>query len=140
MLVATTHQIPFRRKRCRYRSMHRMKASENTREEAMMTEDAEARARIRSFLPPITMMVLSIPLLLNVLPRNWMYGVRTRETMASDAAWVAGNRLGAITLIAASAIWILAAIYLPRPYVKPVGIAAVLLAFAVLFVTQGWSI
>jgi uncharacterized membrane protein len=106
----------------------------------MMTEDAEARARIRSFLPPITMIILSIPMLFDVLPRNWLYGVRTRETMASDAAWVAGNRLGGIALIAASVFWILAAIYLPRPYVKPVGIAAVLLAFAVLFITQGWSI
>src|SRR5688500_8164687 len=100
---------------------------------AMTTEDAEARARIRSFLPPITMILLSIPMLFNLLPRNWMYGVRTRETMASDAAWVAGNRLGAIALIGASVIWILAAAYLPRPYVKPVGLAAVLLAFALLF-------
>ena len=106
----------------------------------MTTEDAEARARIRSFLPPITMILLSIPMLFNLLPRNWMYGVRTRETMASDAAWVAGNRLGAIALIGASVIWILAAAYLPRPYVKPVGLAAVLLAFALLFFTQGWSI
>ena len=106
----------------------------------MMTDDAEARARIRSFLPPITLLLLSIPMFLNLLPRNWMYGVRTRETMASDAAWEAGNQLGAIAMIGASVIWLLAAAYLPRPYVKPVGIAAVLLAVALLFITQGWSI
>ena len=93
----------------------------------MMTDDAEARARIRSFLPPATLILLSIPMFLNLLPRNWMYGVRTRETMASDAAWEAGNRLGAIAMIGASVIWLLAATYLPRPYVKPVGIAALLL-------------
>jgi uncharacterized membrane protein len=106
----------------------------------MMTDDSEARARIRSFFPPITMILLSIPMLFDLLPRNWIYGVRTRETMASDVAWVAGNRLGGIALIVASMIWILAAIYLPRAYVKPVGIAAVVIAFAVLFITQGWSI
>ena len=106
----------------------------------MTTDDREARARIRSFLPPATMILLSIPLLFDMVPRNWMYGVRTRETMASDAAWAAGNRLGAIALIGASVVWLLAATYLPRRYVKPVGIAAVLLAFALLFFTQGWSI
>ena len=105
----------------------------------MMTDDAEARARIRSFFPPITMILVSIPMLFDLLPRNWMYGVRTRETLASDAAWVAGNRLGGIALMAASAIWIVAAVYLPPAYVKPVGIAAVVIAFAVLFITQGWS-
>jgi cadmium resistance protein CadD (predicted permease) len=106
----------------------------------MTTDDAEARARIRSFLAPITLIVVSIPMLLNLVPRNWMYGVRTRETMASDAAWEAGNRLGALAIIRASVVWLLAATYLPRPYVKPVGIAALLLAVALLFMTQGWSI
>jgi hypothetical protein len=102
--------------------------------------DAEARARIRSFLPPITLIVVAIPLLLNLIPRNALYGVRTRETMVSDAAWAAGNRLGAIALIGASVVWILAAAYLPPRYVKPVGFAAILLAAALLFLTQGWSI
>jgi len=106
----------------------------------MTTDNTERRARIRSFLPPITMILVSIPLLLNILPRNSIYGVRTRETMASEAAWEAGNRLGGLALIAASVVWLLAATYLPRPYVKPVGVAAVLLAVGLLFVIQGWSI
>ena len=106
----------------------------------MKNDDAEARARIRSFLPPITMILVSIPLLLNIVPRNVLYGIRTRETMASDAAWEAGNRIGGIALIAASVVWLLAATYLPRPYVKPVGIAALLVAVALSFITQGWSV
>lgn len=106
----------------------------------MATGDAEARTRIRSFFPPATIILLSIPLLLNIVPRNWMYGVRTRETMASDAAWEAGNRLGAIALIGAAVVWILAATYLPRAYVKPVGLATLLIAVVLLFITQGWSI
>ena len=60
----------------------------------MTIDDAAARARIRSFLAPITIMVVSIPMVLNLFPRNWLYGIRTRETMASDAAWEAANRLG----------------------------------------------
>jgi hypothetical protein len=60
--------------------------------------------------------------------------------MASQAAWEHGNRLGGLAILAASSIWILAAVYLPRQYVKPVGIGAVLLAMALLFISQGWSI
>jgi sterol desaturase/sphingolipid hydroxylase (fatty acid hydroxylase superfamily) len=68
-----------------------------------------------------------------------MFGVRTRDTMASEAAWVAGNRAGGLVLLAACAVWVMAAIYLPRPYVKPIGIAAVLVSVGILFISQGWS-
>ena len=105
----------------------------------MTTDDAEARARIRSFMPPITLIVVAIVMISNIFPRNWMFGVRTRETLSSDAAWAAGNRIGGLAVIGASVVWLLAAAYLPRPYVKPVGVAAVLAVTALLFMTQGWS-
>ena len=105
----------------------------------MTSDDAEARARIRSFMPPITLILVAILMISNVFPRNWMFGVRVRETMASDAAWAAGNRIGGLALIGASVVWLVAAVYLPRPYVKPVGLAAVLAATALLFITQGWT-
>jgi len=68
-----------------------------------------------------------------------MFGVRTRETLASEAAWAAGNRVGGLVLLAASVLWVLAAIYLPRRYVKPVGLVAILVSVAALFISQGWS-
>ena len=49
---------------------------------ATTTSDAEARARIRQFFPPITIILVSVPLILEMIPRNGFYGVRTRETMA----------------------------------------------------------
>jgi uncharacterized membrane protein len=106
---------------------------------AMSANDAEARARIRLFREPVTLILVAFVMIANVLPRNWMFGVRTRETMASEEAWVAGNRAGGLVLLAACAVWVLAAVYLPRPYVRPVGIAAVLVSVAILFVSQGWS-
>jgi hypothetical protein len=60
--------------------------------------------------------------------------------MASEAAWDVGIRLGGLTLIGASVVWLLAATCLPRPCMKPVGVAARLLAVGLLFVIQGWSI
>ena len=105
----------------------------------MIADDAEARARIRSFMPPITLIVVAILMISNVFPRNWLLGVRTRETMSSDAAWVAGNRIGGLALIGASVLWLVAAAYLPPRLAKPVGVAAVVVVTVLLFVTQGWS-
>jgi uncharacterized membrane protein len=102
--------------------------------------DAEARARIRLFFPPITILLVCLPLLFNLIPRNRWYGVRVREAMASDAAWYAVNRLGGMALIAACLIWLAAAAYAPRQYVKPIGVGAILLTLAILVVTQRWTL
>ena len=106
----------------------------------MTTDEAETRARIRLFFPPITVILVCIPLVFDLIPRNRWYGIRVRETMASDAAWYAANRLGAIALIGASLVWLGAAAYVPRQYVKLIGVAAILLTLAILVVTQGWTL
>ena len=106
----------------------------------MTTADAEARARIRLFFPPITIILVCLPLLFDLIPRNRWYGVRVREAMASEAAWYAVNRLGGMALMSACLIWLAAAIYAPRQYVKPIGVGAVLLTLAILVVTQGWTL
>jgi uncharacterized membrane protein len=113
--------------------------SEKEGEEAMTT-DAEARARIRQFLPPIGIILICIPLVLNLIPRNGMYGIRVREAFASDASWYTINQLGGIALIGACAVWIAAAAYAPRRFVKLIGITAIVLTLAVLVVTQGWTL
>jgi len=105
----------------------------------MAMTDAEARARIRLFREPVTLILVALVMIANIVPRNWMFGVRTRETLASEAAWVAGNRVGGFVLLAASVLWVLAAIYLPRRYVKPVGLATLLFSVIILFLSQGWS-
>jgi uncharacterized membrane protein len=102
----------------------------------MAMTDAEARARIRLFREPVTLILVALVMIANIVPRNWMFGVRTRETLASEAAWVAGNRVGGLV---SSVLWVLAAIYLPRRYVKPVGLAALLFSVVILFISQGWS-
>ena len=40
----------------------------------------------------------------NQLPRNWVAGLRTRTTMASDEAWYAGQRAGAGYVVAAGVV------------------------------------
>jgi uncharacterized membrane protein len=118
----------------------RLSGQTGERTKMMAADNTDVRARMRPFREPIILAMVALVTLSNILPRNPVWGVRTRETMASQAAWEHGNRLGGLATLAASSIWILAAVYLPRRYVKPVGIVAVLLAFAILFISQGWSI
>ena len=106
----------------------------------MNTADAEARAHIRQFMPPLMIIFVSVPLVLGLIPRNGFYGIRVREAFASDASWYAINRLGSIALIGASVVWMVAAAYAPRRFVKLIGIAAIVLTLAVLLVTQGWTL
>jgi hypothetical protein len=107
---------------------------------AMTTADEEARERIRLFFPPITIMLVCLPLLFGLIPRNRWYGVRVREAMTSDAAWYAVNRTGALALIGACLVWVAAATYAPRKYVKAIGVAAVLLTLLMLAATQRWTL
>jgi hypothetical protein len=105
-----------------------------------MNTDAEARAHIRQFMPPLIVVFVSLPTAFGLIPRNGFYGIRVREAFASDASWYAINRLGSLALIGACLVWVAAAAYAPRPFVKLIGIAAVLLTLAVLALTQGWTI
>jgi len=109
-------------------------------EKAMNAADAEARAQIRQFMPPLMIIFVSLPLVFGLIPRNGFYGIRVREAFASDASWYAINRLGSIALVGACLVWMAAAAYAPRRFVKLIGIAAILLTLAVLVVTQGWTL
>jgi formate hydrogenlyase subunit 3/multisubunit Na+/H+ antiporter MnhD subunit len=102
-------------------------------------EAAETRARIRLFFPPLTIILVCLPLVFDLIPRNRWYGVRVREAMASDRAWYAANRIGGVALIGACLIWLVAAVYAPR-YVKPIGVLAVLFTFLLLAATRGWTL
>ncbi|MGE4056276.1 MAG: SdpI family protein, partial [Vicinamibacterales bacterium] len=79
-----------------------------------------------------------IPLLFNLVPRNGFYGIRTREAMASDADWYAMNRFGGVVLIVASLVWIVAVVYARSRFVKPIGVAAVLISVGIILLAQAW--
>jgi hypothetical protein len=106
----------------------------------MNTAEAEVRAHIRQFMCPIMIILVSLPLVFGLIPRNGFYGIRVREAFASDANWYAINRLGSLALAGACLLWIAAAAWAPRRLVKPIGIAAVVLTLAALVLTQGWTL
>jgi uncharacterized membrane protein len=56
-----------------------------------------------SFLVPCTIVaVASIPLMLNVVPPNRIYGFRTRQTLANRELWFRANRFAGCALFIAS--------------------------------------
>ena len=106
----------------------------------MTMTDADERANIREFLPPFTILLISVPLVFEMIPRNALYGIRVREAMASDESWYAINQLGGLGSIAACLVWLPAAAYAPRHFVKPIGIGTLVMTLAILVLTQGWSL
>jgi uncharacterized membrane protein len=70
-----------------------------------------------SIVVPISLIVvglvgisLSIPMLLNRIPRNQVYGLRTKLTLSSDEIWYPANRFAARLLIAWGIVNVLIAI------------------------------
>ena len=62
---------------------------------------------------PLTIIVLAIPLILEKVPRNGLYGFRTAFTMSSDAAWYYANRISGIALLLAGIFWLALSRILP---------------------------
>ena len=70
-----------------------------------------------SIVVPISLIVvgfvgigLAIPVLLNRIPRNQVYGFRTKLTLSSDEIWYPANRFAAKLLIAWGMVNVLIAI------------------------------
>jgi uncharacterized membrane protein len=77
---------------------------------------------------PIVIIALSIPLILEWVPRNWFYGLRTRRTLSSDQLWYPANKVGGIATAIAGVVWLAAALRLPKSYANPIGVLAVIVA------------
>ena len=56
---------------------------------------------------PIVLMIAALPMILGLLPRNWLYGMRTPYSMSSDGAWYRQNVIGGIALLVWGLVWLL---------------------------------
>jgi uncharacterized membrane protein len=68
---------------------------------------------LTTIIAPAAIVVLSIPMILQKVPRNGFYGFRTPRTLASDAVWFPANRVAGISLACAGTIWIAAGFTIP---------------------------
>ena len=53
----------------------------------------------------VLIMLVAVPLIFRLVPRNWFYGFRTPRTLASDAVWYPANQVCGVALLAAGAAW-----------------------------------
>lgn len=63
--------------------------------------------------------LIALPLALRQIPRNRLYGVRTRRTLADDRVWYETNAYGGRCLIRASAVTIVLVLLLGRMPLPP---------------------
>jgi uncharacterized membrane protein len=64
-------------------------------------------------IPALVLFIAAIPLVLGVIPRNRIYGFRTRRTLSDDAIWYPVNRFAGFALMAASAVYFAATMIWP---------------------------
>ena len=62
---------------------------------------------------PALITALAIPTILELVPRNPLYGFRTPYTMSSDAVWYRANRLSGFAFLVAGLFWMAAALLAP---------------------------
>lgn len=54
---------------------------------------------------PVLFVLLAIPLIVGIVPRNYLYGFRSRRTLQSDALWYPVNRVAGVLLALAGLAW-----------------------------------
>ncbi len=60
--------------------------------------------RVYELWLPLVLIAVSIPLVMEVVPPNWIYGFRTAKTMSNPRIWYEANRHAGANLMAAG-IW-----------------------------------
>jgi uncharacterized membrane protein len=56
-------------------------------------------------IPSVILSVIAVPLVFGWVGRNRYYGMRTQETLSSDAIWYRANRLAGIALMLGTAFY-----------------------------------
>jgi uncharacterized membrane protein len=64
-------------------------------------------------IPAVIILLVTIPLILGLIPRNRVYGIRTGKTLSDDRAWYAVNRFGGWILLGANAFYLGVAMIFP---------------------------
>jgi len=82
----------------------------------------------RPFLiPALLIAAAAVPLILGLVPRNRLYGVRTPRTLSADRIWYPANRRGGGVFFAASASYLMVAAFFPKPVAPGTGFGLLVL-------------
>jgi len=64
-------------------------------------------------IPAILILIASIPLVIGIVPRNRVYGIRTCKTLSDDSVWYPANRFGGWALIISCLFYLLLSALMP---------------------------
>jgi uncharacterized membrane protein len=64
-------------------------------------------------IPAILILIASIPLVIGIVPRNRVYGIRTCKTLSDDSIWYPANRVGGWALIISCLFYLLLSALMP---------------------------
>ena len=67
------------------------------------------------FIPSVLLLIFSLPLVFGLVPRNPLWGIRTKKALADDQSWYAINRMGGLALVASGLLYLIVAGLLPCP-------------------------
>jgi uncharacterized membrane protein len=67
-----------------------------------------------TLIVPLTVIVLAVPMILEKIPRNPIYGFRTKYTMSSDEVWYRANRIAGVAMLVAGTVWLILGAVLPN--------------------------
>ena len=56
-------------------------------------------------IPALLLFLVSVPLVAGLIPRNRLYGFRTKKTLSDDGIWFRVNRLAGFAVMIASAVY-----------------------------------
>ena len=56
-------------------------------------------------VPALLLFVVAVPLVLGVVPRNRLYGVRTARALSGDGVWYPANRVAGAAIMIASSVY-----------------------------------
>jgi cytochrome bd-type quinol oxidase subunit 1 len=92
-------------------------------------------------IPALILFIVAVPLAIGLIPRNRLYGFRTRRTLADDATWFRVNRSAGFGIMIASAIY--GAVAMARPYDRDFSVwllhlAAFAIPLALAIIVSGW--
>jgi hypothetical protein len=56
---------------------------------------------------PTLMILLGLPLIFGLVPKNWLYGLRTLRTLrSSDEVWYIQNKITGVAMLAVGLVWL----------------------------------
>ncbi|MEO5360660.1 MAG: SdpI family protein [Nitrospirota bacterium] len=91
-------------------------------------------------IPALIILLISVPLVTGIIPKNRFYGIRNKKTLSDNYFWYKGNRFGCWMLITASLTYMLTAAAFPYNKAAVDNFSIWLIPFGVLVLSMTGSL